>query len=65
VLGDDRLTRSYPGEVPDRPPDPSFWAHSFLALPEFEPCQLPDAGRAGVSNIGMDELLAFLLEDVL
>jgi predicted YcjX-like family ATPase len=65
VLGDDRLTRSYPGEVPDRPPDPSFWAHPFLALPEFEPRQLPEAGRVGVSHIGMDGLLAFLLGDVL
>jgi predicted YcjX-like family ATPase len=65
VLGDDRLTRSYPGEVPDRPPDPSFWAHSFLALPEFEPRQLPAAGRVGISHIGLDGLLAFLLEDVL
>jgi predicted YcjX-like family ATPase len=65
VLGDDRLTRSYPGEVPDRLPDPSFWAHPFLALPEFEPRQLPEAGRVGVSHIGLDGLLAFLLEDVL
>jgi predicted YcjX-like family ATPase len=65
VLGHDRLTRSYPGEVPDRPPDPSFWAHPFLALPEFEPRQLPSAGRAGVAQIGLDALLAFLLEDVL
>jgi predicted YcjX-like family ATPase len=65
VLGDDRLTRSYPGEVPDRPPDLPFWAHPFLALPEFEPRQLPEAGRAGVSHIGLDGLLAFLLEDVL
>jgi hypothetical protein len=65
VLGDDRLTRSYPGEVPDRPPDPSFWAHPFLALPEFEPRRLPEAGRVGASHIGLDGLLAFLLEDVL
>lgn len=65
VLGDDRLTRSYPGEVPDRPPDPAFWAHSFLALPAFEPRRLPADGRAGVPQIGLDALLAFLLEDVL
>ena len=65
VLGSDRMTRSYPGEVPDRPPDASFWAHPFLALPEFEPRHLPAAGRAGVAQIGLDSLLAFLLEDVL
>jgi hypothetical protein len=65
VLGDDRLTRSYPGEVPDRPPEPSFWAHPFLALPEFEPRRLVESGRVGASHIGLDGLLAFLLEDVL
>ncbi len=65
VLGSDRMTRSYPGEVPDRPPDPAFWAHPFLALPAFEPRTLPGSGRAGVAQIGLDGLLAFLLEDVL
>jgi predicted YcjX-like family ATPase len=64
VLGDQVMTRSYPGEVPDRPPDEDFWAHPFLALPHFEPMQLPDGGRLGVPNIGLDALLAFLLEDV-
>jgi predicted YcjX-like family ATPase len=65
VLGDDRLTRSYPGEVPDRLPDEEFWAHEFLALPQFEPRRLPADGRNGVPQIGLDALLAFLLEDVL
>ncbi len=65
VLGEERMTRSYPGEVPDQPPDPAFFAHRFLALPDFEPRRLPADGRAGVSHIGLDSLLAFLLEDVL
>jgi predicted YcjX-like family ATPase len=65
VLGQQVMTRSYPGEVPDRPPDGDFWAHPFLALPHFEPMQLPDGGRMGVPNIGLDALLGFLLEDVL
>ena len=65
VLGDDRLTRSYPGEVPDRMPEPDFWSHAFLAPPLFEPRRLPEGGRAGVAQIGLDSLLAFLLEDVL
>ncbi len=65
VLGQSVLTRSYPGEVPDRPPDGEFWEHPFLALPEFEPMRLPDGGRSGVPNIGLDGLLGFLLEDVL
>jgi len=65
VLGGSALTRSYPGEVPDRLPDDGFWAHEFLALPAFEPARLPADGRLGVPQIGMDALLAFLLEDVL
>lgn len=65
VLGDNRLTRSYPGEVPDHPPDAGFWSHPFLALPEFEPRQLPSGGSGGVPQIGLDALLTFLLEDVL
>ena len=65
VLGQQVMTRSYPGEVPDRPPEGDFWAHPFLALPHFEPMRLPDGGRFGVPNIGLDALLTFLLEDVL
>ena len=65
LLGDERLARSYPGEVPDRPPEPEFWAHPFLALPAFEPMRLKLAGRGGVPHINLDALLTFLLEDVL
>ncbi|MBE7210978.1 MAG: YcjX family protein [Gluconacetobacter diazotrophicus] len=68
VLGEDRFTRSYPGEVPDRAPGPEFWAHPFLALPDFEPARLPDAGmgrRSAPPQLGLDALLGFLLEDVL
>jgi hypothetical protein len=64
VLGQQVITRSYPGEVPDRPPDAEFWEHPFLALPHFEPMRLPEGGRLGVPNIGIDALLNFLLEDV-
>ncbi len=65
VLGQSVMTRSYPGEVPDQPPDADFWAHPFLALPEFEPMRLPDGGRMGVPNIGIEAVLQFLLGDVL
>jgi hypothetical protein len=65
VLGQQVMTRSYPGEVPDRSPEADFWEHPFLALPQFEPMRLPDGGRFGVPNIGLDALLKFLLEDVL
>ncbi len=56
---------SYPGEVPDRPPDAAFWADEFFDLPEFEPTRLPGAGKAGVPQIELDALIAFLLEDLL
>ena len=65
ILGERQMTRSYPGEVPDTPPDPAFWAHPFLNLPAFEPVRLPEGGRLGVPNIGLDALLGFLLEDIL
>ncbi len=64
-LGDERVTRSYPGEVPDRAPDAEFWAHPFLALPQFEPMRLPGQGGAGVPAVGLDGLMAFLLGDLL
>ncbi len=56
---------SYPGEVPDSAPDETFWAGEFFALPEFEPTRLAGGGRAGVPQIELDALLAFLLDDVL
>lgn len=62
---DGKPARSYPGEVPDRPPGPEFWAHPFLQIPEFEPGRLPDAGRSGIATIGLDTLLLFLLDDLL
>ena len=64
-IGDTAPGRSYPGEVPDRVPDAQFWQHPFLDLPVFEPLRLPDGGRGGVPSLALDELLAFLLADVL
>jgi predicted YcjX-like family ATPase len=59
------IVGSYPGEVPDRPPGPEFWAHDFLRIPDLQPMRLPLGGRGGVPHINLDVLLAFLLEDVL
>ncbi|GAC1346046.1 MAG: YcjX family protein [Acetobacteraceae bacterium] len=64
-IGDERLLRSYPGEVPDKPPGAEFWQHPFLSLPEFEPRRPPDGGKGGVPELGLDALLLFLLDDVL
>jgi predicted YcjX-like family ATPase len=65
LVGAERAGRSYPGEVPDKPPGGEFWAHPFLALPDFEPMRLPLGGRAGVPHVNLDTLLVFLLDDVL
>ena len=59
------LVGSYPGEVPDTPPGPDFWAHPFLAIPDFQPPRLPLGARGGIPQINLDALLAFLLEDYL
>ena len=56
---------SYPGEVPDAPPDDGFWSGDFFELPDFQPKQIPGGGRTGVGNLGLDELLCFLLDDLL
>ena len=65
IIGEPRPARFYPGEVPDSPPDDAFWQHRFLALPDFEPMRLPEAGRGGIPYIGLDGLVAFLLAEVL
>ena len=65
IIGESRPARFYPGEVPDSVPDDLFWQHRFLALPDFEPMRLPEGGRGGVPQIGLDTLVAFLLADVL
>ena len=46
-------------------PTTSFWQHRFLALPDFEPMRLPEAGRGGIPQLGLDALIAFLLADIL
>jgi predicted YcjX-like family ATPase len=59
------VLRSYPGEVPDRAPDGGYWAHPFLSLPDFAPKRLEPGGRGAIPQLALDELLVFLLEDVL
>jgi predicted YcjX-like family ATPase len=65
IIGEPRPARFYPGEVPDAVPDDAFWQHRFLALPDFEPMRLPEAGRGGIPQLGLDALIAFLLADIL
>jgi predicted YcjX-like family ATPase len=65
IVGEPRPARSYPGEVPDSLPDNTFWKHRFLALPDFEPMRLPEGGRGGIPQLGLDALIGFLLADIL
>jgi uncharacterized protein len=65
IIGEPRPARFYPGEVPDGLPEDMFWQHRFLALPDFEPMRLPEAGRGGIPQLGLDALVAFLLADIL
>lgn len=65
IIGEPRPARFYPGEVPDSMPDETFWHHRFLALPDFEPMRLPEAGHGGIPQLGLDALMAFLLSDIL
>ena len=55
--------RSYPGEVPDGTPADAFWSQPFFDLPEFLPPRLLPG--AGVPMLGLNELLAYILEDAL
>ena len=59
------LVRSYPGEVPDRTPEASDWAHPFLSLPDFTPKRLDPGGRGAIPQMELDRMLVFLLEDML
>lgn len=64
IAGERMMHVSYPGEVPDLPPDARFFAHPFLSLPEFIPQRLPQGGRLGVPNIDLDKLLEFILPEL-
>jgi predicted YcjX-like family ATPase len=64
-VGGQGLVRSYPGEVPDRPPGSADWMHPFLSLPHFTPKRLDPGGRGAIPQIELDRLLVFLLEDML
>lgn len=59
------VVRSYPGEVPDRPPGADDWAHPFLSLPSFSPKRLDPMGSGAIPQVDLDRLLLFLLEDML
>ncbi len=65
LLQEGRGATIYPGEVPMKPPEPTFWQSGLFRMPEFRPPRLDPAGGSGVPHLGMDGLLAWLLGDAL
>ena len=55
----------YPGEVSPALADDRPWTGTFLEVPTFDPVRFDASGGNGIPNIGLKELFAFLLEDVL
>jgi predicted YcjX-like family ATPase len=60
-----RTGKVYPGEVPIRRPDPAYWDHAFFEMPVFQPPRLDGDGAAGIPHLGLDDLLAALIGDLL
>ncbi len=55
----------FPGQVNPGLADDRPWNETFLEVPQFEPVRFDASGGNGIPNIGLKELFAFLLEDVL
>lgn len=65
LLKEGRRAKVWPGEVPATPPGPAFWAQPAFEMPAFRPPRLDPAGQSGVPHLGLDELLAYLIGDLL
>ena len=55
----------FPGEVPSGWPPESFWSGQFFELPCFKPPRIDPTGQVGIPHLGLDDVLASLLEDIL
>jgi predicted YcjX-like family ATPase len=64
-MEDGRSVPVYPGDVPDRRPDASYWAHGTFRMPVFQPPRLVADGGLGIPHLGLDALLAALIGDLL
>ena len=66
-LGEARRRPFRPGHIPDAPPPPgdAFWQRPYFELPVFRPPIIDPDGREGLPHLGLDEALAWLLEDAL
>jgi uncharacterized protein len=65
VLGEDRDRGFFPGDVPSGWPPESFWSKPFFDLPRFKPPRIDPTGQFGIPHLGLDEVMASLLSDVL
>jgi predicted YcjX-like family ATPase len=66
-LGEERRRPFRPGHIPSAPPPPGdpFWSRPFFELPALRPPLIDPDGRDGLPHLGLDTLLAWLLEDAL
>ncbi|MFC3127048.1 YcjX family protein [Pseudoroseomonas globiformis] len=66
-MGETRRRPFRPGHIPAMPPPvgDAFWRRPYFELPVFRPPVIDPDGREGMPHIGMDRLLAWLLEDAL
>ena len=62
-LGEAKRRAFYPGEVPSTRPRDSFWSDRFFELPTFTPPRLDPTGEVGIPHLGLDEILASVLQD--
>lgn len=62
-LGDEKPKVFYPGDVPSGFPPQSFWSGRYFELPIFAPPALDPSGAKGIPHLGLDEILAALLQD--
>lgn len=65
LLHGGQSAKVYPGEVPLKRPGPEFWQSAFFEMPVFQPPRLDPAGAHGVPHLGLDDLLAWLIGDLL
>lgn len=64
VMGQDRVRPYDVGEVPSALPPDSFWSDTFFQLPVFRPPAVDGSGRTGLPHLGLDQVLASVIGDL-
>lgn len=64
-LGEERARSFYPGNVPVRRPQESFWSNRYFEMPVFTPPPIVPDGSEGIPHLGLDRVWHALLKDVL